>query len=132
MAMVLSYSRKKYVEWFKDPIDTAQFIHFHQRAFEALGGICNQIVYDQTKLAVIEERYGEIEFNEEFYRFAYQLGFEPYICHKYDPESKERGDKKKHAIHTKVLLNYGKKKNSILSHFLSLLMNQDPVIKKGR
>ncbi len=88
MAMVLSYSRKKYVEWFKDPIDTTQFIHFHQRAFKALGGICNQIVYDQTKLAVIEEKYGEIEFNEEFYRFAHQLGFEPYICHKYDPESK--------------------------------------------
>jgi transposase len=88
VAMVLSYSRKKYAEWYDHPIDTETFIRFHQSAFEYLGGIPREIVYDQTKLAVIKEEYGEIEFNEAFYGFSNWSDYKPYICEKWDPETK--------------------------------------------
>lgn len=88
VAMILAHSRKKYVEWYDRPIDTEMFLQFHQNAFEALGGVPRQIVYDQTKLAVISERYGEVQFNQSFYGFASWCRYEPYICRKFDPETK--------------------------------------------
>ncbi|MBN1296611.1 IS21 family transposase [bacterium] len=88
MVMTLSYSRKMYVEWFDRPIDTEMFIRFHQAAFAYLGGIPEEIVYDQTKLAVIKELYGEVEFNHDFYGFAKWSGFKCFICRKSDPETK--------------------------------------------
>ena len=68
--MILSYSRKKYTEWYDRPVDTQEFIRFHQRAFQNLGGIPGEVVYDQTKLAVLSELYGEVEFNQSFYSYA--------------------------------------------------------------
>jgi transposase len=88
VALVLSHSRKKYAEWFDRPVDTEMFIEFHQRAFQALGGIPHQIVYDQTKLAVLQEQYGEVDFNEAFYGYANWCGFQTYICRKSDPQTK--------------------------------------------
>ena len=87
-AMILSYSRKKYTEWYDRPVDTQEFIRFHQRAFQNLGGIPAEVVYDQTKLAVLSELYGEVEFNQSFYSYATWCGFKPYICNKFDPETK--------------------------------------------
>ncbi len=87
-ALVLSHSRKKYVEWFDRPVDTEMFIEFHQRAFQELGGIPRQIVYDQTKLAVLGEQYGEVDFNEAFFGYASWCGFQTYICNKADPQTK--------------------------------------------
>ncbi len=87
-AMILSYSRKKYTEWYDRPVDTQEFIRFHQRAFQNLGGIPGEVVYDQTKLAVLSELYGEVEFNQSFYSYATWCGFKPYICNKFDPETK--------------------------------------------
>jgi len=88
IALVLSHSRKKYVEWYDRPVDTEMFIEFHQRAFQVLEGIPHQIVYDQTKLAVLAEQYGEVDFNESFFGYAHWCGFQPYICHKSDPQTK--------------------------------------------
>lgn len=86
--MVLSYSRRKYGEWYDRPVTTEMFLRFQERALRAMGGVPKQIVYDQTKLAVLRERCGECDFNEDFYGFARFYGFEPYICNKYDPETK--------------------------------------------
>ncbi len=88
IALVLSHSRKKYAEWYDRPVDTEMFLEFHQRAFQALGGIPHQIVYDQTKLAVLAEQYGEVDFNEAFYGYASWCGFQTYICRKSDPQTK--------------------------------------------
>jgi transposase len=88
VAMVLSYSRKKYAEWYDRPIDTQTFIEFHHRAFHYFEGIPHQVVYDQSKLAVLSEQYGEVEFNKDFYGLVQWCGFTPYICRKFDPETK--------------------------------------------
>lgn len=88
IGMVLSYSRRKYVEWYDRPVDTEMFLQFHQNAFRYFEGVPEEVVYDQTKLAVIKEQFGEVEFNEAFYRYAGWSGFRTYICRKYDPETK--------------------------------------------
>ena len=87
-SMVLSYSRRKYTEWFDRPIDVEMFIQFHQNAFRRFEGVPQEMVYDQTKLAVIQEQFGEIEFNEAFYNYATFTGFKTFICNSRDPESK--------------------------------------------
>lgn len=88
IVIALSHSRKKYGEWYDQPVSTEMFLNFHQRAFTAFGGIPPEIVYDQTKLAVIKERYGECDFNSEFYGFCRYHHVEPYICNGYDPQTK--------------------------------------------
>ncbi len=88
IAMVLSRSRRKYVEWFERPIDTEMLLRFHESAFGYFEGVPRQMVYDQMKLAVLEERYGEVEFNQAFYSYAQWRHLEVYVCHKADPETK--------------------------------------------
>lgn len=88
IVMALSHSRKKYGEWYDQPISTEMLLSFHQRAFASFGGIPAEIVYDQTKLAVLRERYGECDFNSEFYGFCRHYHIEPYICNGYDPQTK--------------------------------------------
>jgi transposase len=88
IALVLSHSRKKYAQWYDRPVDTEMFIEFHQRAFQVLEGIPHQMVYDQTKLAVLAEQYGEVDFNESFFGYANWCGFRTYICNKSDPQTK--------------------------------------------
>ncbi len=88
ISFVLSFSRKKYIEYYDVPINLSIFLEFHKRAFKNIGGVVKEIVYDQTRLVVLKEKYGEVEFNKAFYRFARHYGFTPYICNKYDPQSK--------------------------------------------
>lgn len=90
VAMVLSSSRHKYVEWFDRPVDTEMLLAFHESAFRYFEGMPREIVYDQTKLAVLAEHYGEVEFNQAFYSYVQWRHIEPYICHKSDPETKDQ------------------------------------------
>lgn len=84
----LSYSRYVYVHWQLRPYRTDDFIEAHKQAFLYFEGIPQECVYDQTKLVVIKEKYGEVLFNEKFHHFALKAGFHPHICKKSDPQSK--------------------------------------------
>lgn len=86
--MVLSYSRKKFARWSLLPFNTQSFLEFHESAFSYFQGVPEEIVFDQTKLVVIEEKYREVFFNDGFYQYATKAGFSPWICEGYDPESK--------------------------------------------
>lgn len=88
--MVMSYSRKMYCHWSLKAYNTDKFIEFHNLAFSYFEGVPEELVYDQTKLVVIEERYREVYFNEKFYQYATMVGFTPWICEGYNPESKGR------------------------------------------
>ncbi len=88
--MVLSYSRYLYCSWSFRPYNTKTFMEFHNEAFRYFGGIPEEIVYDQTKLVVIEEKYREVYFNEKYYEYATRMSFNPWVCEGYDPESKGR------------------------------------------
>ena len=88
VVFVLSYSRMMHVSSSLRPIDTSEFIRMHDAAFRYFGGRTAELVYDQTKLVVIKEKYRELELNQRFYEYATHAGFSIRACEGYDPESK--------------------------------------------
>src|SRR5690625_6621569 len=61
---------------------------YHDDAVRYIGGLPEEYLYDQTKLVVINERYRELELNQQFAQFATSAGFNIRVCEGYDPESK--------------------------------------------
>ena len=88
VCFVMCRSRQMFISYSTRPYDTETFIYAHHEAFAYFKGVCESIVYDQTKLVVIREDYREVILNDRFHRFALQLGFKPEICRGYDPQSK--------------------------------------------
>jgi len=88
MGIVLAHSRYKYGKWTDKPLTTATFIQMLLFCFEHLGGLCEELVIDQDKLAVVSENNGSIIYTYEFEKFKQQMGFSVYLCRKADPESK--------------------------------------------
>ena len=88
--MVLSWSRTMYVE-FVERQDTATLVRCHIHAFEALGGLPGQILYDNMKPVVLEhDADGQPVWNPRFLDFALTAGFEPRLCQPYRPQTKGR------------------------------------------
>jgi transposase len=87
-AMVLSHSRYKYLLWSDRPFTTLSFIEAHNRAFEYLGGIPKEIVYDQDRILVVSENNGDIIYTEGFQNYLSMMKYSMYLCRSYDPESK--------------------------------------------
>lgn len=88
VVFVLTYSRLMYVGLSFKPLDTQQFIQLHDEALRYFGGMPEELVYDQTKLVVIEEKYRELTLNQRFHQYATTAGFRIHACEGYDPESK--------------------------------------------
>ncbi|MCB2358680.1 DDE-type integrase/transposase/recombinase [Clostridium estertheticum] len=65
-AMVLSHSRYKYILWTDKPFTTVSFIDAHNRAFEYLGGMPDEIVYDHDRVLAVSENSGDIIYTEGF------------------------------------------------------------------
>ena len=61
----------------------------HERAFQALGGVPHEILYDRMKTVVLglTER-GEIRWHPVFLDFAHHWGFTPRLCRPYRPQTK--------------------------------------------
>ena len=53
--MVLSHSRYKYGYWQDKPFNAQDFVDVHDKAFQYFDGIPEEIVYDRTKVALINE-----------------------------------------------------------------------------
>ena len=90
MGAVLSNSRYKYGEWSDKPLTTTTFIQMLGHCFDYLGGVPEELVFDQDKLLAISENYGDIIYTYEFERFKQVMGFKIWLCKKGDPESKGR------------------------------------------
>ncbi|MDW7730547.1 MAG: IS21 family transposase [Bacillota bacterium] len=88
MGVVLAHSRYKCGKWTDKPLTTAAFIQMLLFCFEHLEGLCEELVIDQDKLAVVSENGGDIIYTYEFEKFKQQMGFSVYLCRKGDPESK--------------------------------------------
>ena len=86
--IVLSRSRFKYV-WFTDRYFTSELaIEAHEKAFEYIGGIPDEIVYDQDKVFVVSENGGDIILTNAFRGYTRAQCFDLYFCRKADPQSK--------------------------------------------
>ena len=77
--MVLSYSRKLYVEFtVSQSLDI--FLGCHLNAFKYFGGVPNAILYDNLKSVVISRYINHIQFNQKFLEFAGYYLFTPKAC----------------------------------------------------
>ena len=88
--MVLSNSRYKYILWQTRPWTTADFVQAHIKAFAFFGGRPQEIVYDQDKVLAVSENHGDIIYTEGFQNYLDAIGFDIFLCHGADPESKGR------------------------------------------
>ena len=88
--MVMSHSRHKFILWQERPFTTATFVQAHIKAFEFFGGRPIELVYDQDKVLAVSENNGDIIYTEGFQSYQEALGFDIFLCHGSDPESKGR------------------------------------------
>ncbi|OIJ11333.1 transposase, partial [Anaerobacillus alkalilacustris] len=90
VAFVLSNSRYKYVEWLNRPFTTKDLIMAHENAFQYFGGIPYEIVYDQDRIIIVSENYGDLIMTKEFEVFRHSHQLKIYMCRAFDPQSKGR------------------------------------------
>jgi len=65
------------------------FLRMHEAAFQELGGVPNEILYDWMKtVAIGVDDRGEVRWNPKFLDFARYWGFTPKLCHPYRPQTK--------------------------------------------
>ncbi|HUH47946.1 MAG TPA: IS21 family transposase, partial [Arenibacter sp.] len=86
--LILSRSRFKYV-WFTDKYFTSELaIMAHEKAFEYIGGVPDEIVYDQDKVFIVSENGGDIILTEGFRSYTRDQSFTLHFCRRADPQSK--------------------------------------------
>lgn len=86
--MVLSRSRFKFI-WFTDRYFTSELaIEGHEKAFEYIKGVPDEIVYDQDKVFIVDENKGDIILTDKFRAYTREQSFVLHFCRKADPQSK--------------------------------------------
>jgi len=86
--IVLSRSRYKYI-WFLDKYFISELtIEAHERAFAFLGGIPDEIIYDQDKVFLVSENKGDLILTDRFKAYTRERPFKLHFCRRSDPESK--------------------------------------------
>lgn len=83
----LCWSRVSYVEFIIRG-DMATFLSCMHRAFEYIGGVPSEILFDNAKVVVSERVGSVVRFNENLLHLALSYGFTPRACWTNDPESK--------------------------------------------
>jgi len=78
-ALVLGYSRALYAE-FTVSENLTTLVQCHLNAFQYLGGIPRELLYDQMKTVVLSWSPDHIEWNPQFADFAKTFGFDPRAC----------------------------------------------------
>jgi transposase len=68
--------------------DMQTVLRCHMAAFEAIGGVPREILYDRMKTAVIGQAGGSIVYNRALIDFARHYGFQPKACRPYRAKTK--------------------------------------------
>lgn len=87
-AMVMSFSRKKFVCFQEHPFNAMEFIEAHDLAFRYYGGRTEEIVYDQDRVMAVSENAGDLILTDAFENYRKYVGFSVFLCRGFDPESK--------------------------------------------
>jgi transposase len=90
VAAVMSHSRYKCGIWYTHALTATKFIQALQWCFEYMGGMPEELVFDQDRLLAVDENYGDIIYTKEFEQYRQASGFKVYLCRGGDPESKGR------------------------------------------
>jgi transposase/predicted HTH domain antitoxin len=84
---VLGYSRRQYLR-FVEAQDFATTVREHIRAFEHLGGVAAECLYDNMKVVVSGYDGDDPVYNPRFLAFAAHYGFRPAACRPRRPQTK--------------------------------------------
>jgi len=88
--MVLCHSRRMYVE-FTLRETQEHFLSAHRNAFHFFGGVPNELIVDNCKVAVLEHQRGLPPiFNPRYLDFARHHGCQPRACNPLSPNEKGR------------------------------------------
>jgi hypothetical protein len=86
--LTLGHSRAMYADLATDQ-RLSTLLRLHEAAFEALGGIPQEILYDWMKtVALGTDERGEVRWQPQFLDFARYWGFVPRLCRGYRPQTK--------------------------------------------
>lgn len=83
-AMILGFSRGIYCE-FLDKCDMVSFLDAHQRAFNYLGGVPSEVLYDRMRNVFIRKFSGKPQFTQGLMTLANHYGFKPEVAPAYSP-----------------------------------------------
>jgi transposase len=86
-SFVLGFSRLMWARFVLHQ-DMQTVLRCHMAAFDAIGGIPHEILYDRMKTAVIGEAAGSIVYNRALIDFARHHGFQPKACRPYRAKTK--------------------------------------------
>jgi transposase len=90
LVVVLGYSRMMWMQFYSRQT-MAVLIRGLERAFEFLGGVPNELLFDQLKAVIIDDERlagGKLLENAEFMRFAAHWGFRIRACRPYRARTK--------------------------------------------
>lgn len=87
-AFVLAHSRYKYVEGQSFPYTSVDLVNASHRCFRYLGGMPEEMVFDQDSIVCVSENAGDIVHTYEFEKFRQECNLKIYMCRAADPESK--------------------------------------------
>jgi transposase len=99
---VLGYSRRQYLG-FSESQDFATTIRQHVRAFEHLGGVAQECLYDNMKVVVARYESDLPVYNTRFLAFATHYGFRPTACRPRRPETKGKVERPFHYVEKNLL-----------------------------
>jgi hypothetical protein len=85
---VLSRSRMKFVQFSDVPFTSSLAVLAHEKAFEYIQGLPQEIVYDQDKVFLHDENNGDLLLTDGFKKYVSSRSFQLHFCRKADPESK--------------------------------------------
>lgn len=99
---VLGYSRRQYLH-FTDSQDMTTLKREHVRAFDHLGGVAAECLYDNMKAVVDRWEDDEPIYNTRFLSFATHYGFRPRACRPARPQTKGKVERPFHYVETSLL-----------------------------
>ena len=85
--MILSYSRKRYIEFTTD-MTQETLMKCHMNAFSYFNGIPQQLLYDNMRTVVTKHSVSQIRFNKKFEDFLSYYGVVPKACKPYRAQTK--------------------------------------------
>lgn len=85
ISFVLSHSCYKMVMWLDRSFTTSDVLWAHEKAIEILGGMPEEIVYDQDHLILVHENAGDFIFTSAFQSYRKERGFHVYMRKRADP-----------------------------------------------
>jgi transposase len=103
--LLLGYSRAMYAEFVRR-CTLEVFLDSHIHAFQYLGGVPGEILYDNMKNVVAKRSGRGAEFNGEFLHFAHHYQFQPVVCPPYSPWVKGKVERPIHYIRERFWRGY--------------------------